>query len=69
MRKNKKAPAFLQVLVWLPRNSKMLNLWKGFVKLVHYIDENREWLDATYAMCCLPKAPMPKRGRRPPAGG
>ena len=39
---------------WLsdaPLNSEMLNLWKGFVELVHYIDENKEWLDRELEIC------------------
>ncbi len=51
MRNNKKAPAFLSVLFAAPRNSEMLNLWKGFVELVHYIDENKEWLDRELDVC------------------
>ena len=27
-----------------PRNSEMLNLWRDFLKVVKFIDENREWL-------------------------
>ena len=34
-----------------PRNSEMLNLWKGFVELVHYIDENQEWLERELEVC------------------
>ena len=34
-----------------PLNSEMLNLWKGFVELVHYIDENKEWLDRELEVC------------------
>ena len=34
-----------------PLNSEMLNLWKGFVELVHYIDENKEWLDRELEIC------------------
>lgn len=35
-----------------PRNSGMLNLWKGFVELVHYfIDENQEWLERELEVC------------------
>ena len=29
----------------------MLNLWKGFVELVHYIDENQEWLERELEVC------------------
>lgn len=29
----------------------MLNLWKGFVELVHYIDKNKEWLDRELEIC------------------
>ena len=35
-----------------PRNSEMLNLWKGFIELVHYIDENKEWLDRHPLFVC-----------------
>ena len=34
-----------------PQNSEMLNLWRGFVELVHYIDENKEWLDRELEIC------------------
>ncbi|MBR1434087.1 MAG: hypothetical protein IJ584_03120 [Bacteroidales bacterium] len=27
-----------------PRNSEMLNLWRDFLIVVKFIDENREWL-------------------------
>ena len=27
-----------------PRNSEMLNLWRDFLKVVKFIDENQEWL-------------------------
>lgn len=27
-----------------PRTSEMLNLWRDFLKVVKFIDENQEWL-------------------------
>lgn len=29
----------------------MLNLWKGFVELVHFIVENKKWLDRELEIC------------------
>ena len=37
--------------LFAPRNSEILNLWKGFVELVHYIDENQEWLERELEVC------------------
>jgi len=34
-----------QVLSFAPRNSEMLNLWRDFLKVVKFIDENQEWLN------------------------
>jgi hypothetical protein len=34
-----------------PLNNEMLNLWKGFVELVRYIDNNKVWLDEMLAIC------------------
>lgn len=28
-----------------PRNSEMLNLWRDFLTVVKFIDENQEWLN------------------------
>ena len=33
------------MLIGTPRNREMLNLWKGFVELIHFIDDNKKWLD------------------------
>lgn len=34
-----------------PKNSEMLNLWFGFVELVRYIDDDKEWLDRELEFC------------------
>ena len=45
-------PAPLEVVYWeIQKKSEMLNLWKGFIELVHYIDENKEWLDRELEIC------------------
>jgi hypothetical protein len=28
-----------------PRNSEMLNLWRDFLQVVKFIDENQEWIN------------------------
>ena len=32
-----------------PRNSEMLNLWRDFLKVVDFIDDNHEWLNPLLA--------------------
>ena len=34
-----------------PQNSEIMNLWRGFVDLVRYIDDNKEWLDRELEFC------------------
>lgn len=41
----------MPVLFLAPLNNEMLNLWKGFVELVRYIDNNKVWLDEMLAIC------------------
>ena len=48
--KKKKPTTF--VSDWLsgaPRNSEMLNLWRDFLKVVDFIDDNHEWLNPLLA--------------------
>ena len=35
--------------LFAPRNSEMLNLWRDFLKVVDFIDDNHEWLNPLLA--------------------
>ena len=50
-KENGQTADFSNLSALAPRNSEMLNLWKGFVELVHYIDENQEWLERELEVC------------------
>lgn len=36
---------FTDLSALAPRNSEMLNLWRDFLQVVKFIDENQEWIN------------------------
>lgn len=45
---NKKSTCGCRCL-FAPQNSEMLNLWRDFLKVVDFIDDNHEWLNPLMA--------------------